>query len=63
MTTRHAGHDVEVQLREGSQKVKCVLAIYQKEGSGWVLEVLHLDLSKAQLPHCNMRVTSHFQRS
>ena len=41
-------HEHEVQLREANQKVKSSLAIYQKEGSGWVLNViLHMDLNMA----------------
>lgn len=42
-------HELERQLQEANQKVKDSLAIYQKEGSGWVLnEILHMDLNMAQ---------------
>ena len=42
-------HELEVQLREANQKVKSSLAIYQKEGSGWVLdEILHMDLNMTE---------------
>ena len=42
-------HDMEKQLQEACSKIIDSLAIYQKEGSGWVLdEILHLDLNMAK---------------
>ena len=42
-------HELGDQLREANEKVKSSPAIYQKEGSGWILdEILHLDLNMAQ---------------
>jgi hypothetical protein len=40
---------MEKQLQEACSKIIDSLAIYQKEGSGWVLdEILHLDLNMAK---------------
>ena len=42
-------HELENQLEEAKQKITQSLVLFQKEGSGWVLdEILHLDLSIAQ---------------
>ena len=48
-TTTVNVHDMEKQLQEACSKILDSLAIYQKEGSGWILdEILHLDLSMAK---------------
>ena len=48
ITTVNA-HDMEKQLQEACSKILDCLAIYQKEGSGWILdEILHLDLNMAK---------------
>ncbi|KAK3747985.1 hypothetical protein QZH41_003960 [Actinostola sp. cb2023] len=48
-TTTVNPEEVEEQLNEVNQKILNVFAIYQREGSGWMLsEVLHLDLNIAQ---------------
>ena len=42
-------HELQNQLEEAKQKITQSLVLFQKEGSGWVLdEILHLDLSIAQ---------------
>ncbi len=42
-------HELHNQLEEAKQKITQSLVLFQKEGSGWVLdEILHLDLSMAQ---------------
>ncbi|XP_028419265.1 PR domain zinc finger protein 10-like [Dendronephthya gigantea] len=42
-------HEIESQLTEAKQKTIQSLVLFQKEGSGWILdEILHLDLSIAQ---------------
>ena len=42
-------HELENQLEEAKQKITQSLVLFQKEGSGWVLdEIIHLDLSIAQ---------------
>ena len=42
-------HELENQLEEAKQKITQSLVLFQKEGSGWVLdEILHLDLSIAR---------------
>ena len=42
-------HELDNQLEEAKQKIIQSLVLFQKEGSGWVLdEILHLDLSIAQ---------------
>ncbi|CAB4015283.1 Gastrula zinc finger [Paramuricea clavata] len=48
-TTTVNVHDMEKQLHEACSKILDSLAIYQKEGSGWILdEILHLDLNMAK---------------
>jgi hypothetical protein len=48
-TTTVNAHDMEKQLKEACSKILDSLAIYQKEGSGWILdEILHLDLKMAK---------------
>jgi hypothetical protein len=48
MKTVHQ-HELDNQLDEAKQKIIKSLVLFQKEGSGWVLdEILHLDLSIAQ---------------
>ena len=47
VTTVHL-HTLEEQVQQAKQKVTQSFVMYQKEGSGWVLdEVLHMDLSMA----------------
>jgi hypothetical protein len=42
-------HELDNQLEEVKQKIIQSLVLFQKEGSGWVLdEIIHLDLSIAQ---------------
>lgn len=42
-------HDIDVQLMEAYQKILSAFAMYQREGSGWLLShVLHLDLYIAE---------------
>ena len=42
-------HELDNQFHEANKKITSSLAIYQKEGSGWILdEILHMDLSIAQ---------------
>ncbi|CAB4039210.1 Gastrula zinc finger, partial [Paramuricea clavata] len=42
-------HELDNQLDEAKQKITQSLVLFQKEGSGWVLDkILHLDLSIAQ---------------
>ena len=42
-------HELHNQLEEAKQKITQSLVLFQKEGSGWVLdEILHLDLSIAE---------------
>lgn len=42
-------HELGNQLEEAKQKITQSLFLFQKEGSGWVLdEILHLDLNMAQ---------------
>ena len=42
-------HELQTQLEEAKQAVTQAMVLFQKEGSGWVLdEILHLDLSIAQ---------------
>ncbi|XP_028416044.1 uncharacterized protein LOC114539626 [Dendronephthya gigantea] len=44
-----AQHELDNQLDEAKQKIIQSLVMFQKEGSGWILdEILHLDLSIAQ---------------
>ena len=48
-TTTVNAHDMEKQLQEACSKILDSLAIYQKEGSGWILdEILHLDFNLAK---------------
>ena len=48
-TTTVNAHDMEKQLKEACSKILDSLAIYQKEGSVWILdEILHLDLNMAK---------------
>ena len=48
-TTTVKAHDMEKQLQEACSKILDSLAIYQKKGSGWILdEILHLDLNLAK---------------
>ena len=47
-------HELHNQLEEAKQKITQSLALFQKEGSGWVLdEILHLDLSIAEYTPVN----------
>ncbi len=42
-------HELHNQLEEAKQKITQSLVLFQKEGSGWVLdEIVHLDLSITQ---------------
>ncbi|CAB4034552.1 Hypothetical predicted protein, partial [Paramuricea clavata] len=48
-TTTVNAHNMEKQLQAACSKIMDSLAIYQKEGSGWILnEILHLDLNMAK---------------
>ena len=45
MTTVHL-HELEEQVQQAKQKVVQSFVMYQKGGSGWVLdEVLHMDIN------------------
>ena len=49
MTTVHL-HKLEEQVQPAKQKVVQSFVMYQKEGSGWVLdEVLHMDINYGSL--------------
>ena len=42
-------HELENQINEAKQKITQSLVLFQKEGSGWILdEILHLDLNIAR---------------
>jgi hypothetical protein len=48
-TTTVNVHDMDKQQQEACSKILDSLAIYQKEGSGWILDdILHLDLKMAK---------------